>query len=215
MTEYCLAFPQPHPKQIPIKTFGKHEYSNLVYDPILKKLIFKGRVVEWRITKTKLKSNVNSNTSPKQYTYEALVIPDVLGKKRKIFKKKFEAFINDMNIQSQQPIKLKNENEFDIRLIDDIKSPEVKKEEEPKETKIELKPKEEPLPKESSPSITIKTQPNLPLTTQYKISILKSMIEAERDTHPLIYDYFLKRPDIIWTVENDDSSDEEEETYYY
>jgi hypothetical protein len=100
MSKYCLAFPPPNNKQIPIKKYGNHEYNNLVYDPSLNKLIFKGRMVEWRQTKTHFKKK-NNKENAKQYIYEALVISDSEGKKRKIFKRKFDAFINNLHTQSE------------------------------------------------------------------------------------------------------------------
>jgi hypothetical protein len=227
MTEqHCLAYPAPHPKQIPIKKFGKHDYSNLVYDPFLNKLIYKGRVVEWRLTKTNLKRKDSTNNTSKQYTYEALVIPDAEGKKRKIFKKKFESFINDMNIQRKQ----RQENLFDMNLLDKFEIPKEKDDPKPVEAseacggsatdpkpKIELKPSNEEPHEEKQ--LVIQTQPNTSLSTQYKISILKAMIESEKEAHPRIYKYFINRPDVIWNVESDESSDEasedEERIYYY
>jgi hypothetical protein len=201
-SKYCLAFPKPHPDQIPITKYGNHEYKDVVFDPKINRIVHKGRMVEWRRTKTHLK-NKDPSKEPKQYEYESLVIPDAEGKKRKIFRKKFELFIEE----NHKP-KVQVKDEFDMKLLDNPDS--ILKRPVPlKKVKVE-----EP----SSPKI-LQTQPNLPQPIECRISFVRTVIEQERDPHPSIYEYFVKNRNVVWEVEDDDDGledpYEEEKLYYY
>jgi hypothetical protein len=54
---YVKLYLPKHPDQISIPEIGKHKYDGLVWDPKLKSLIFKGKLMTWKKTKTNLKKN--------------------------------------------------------------------------------------------------------------------------------------------------------------
>jgi hypothetical protein len=74
--------------KIPITQYNDHTFINLEYDPSLGILFYKNKEIPWKINKSQ---SYNKKTNElKTYIYQTVVIPDVAGKKHKIFRDKFE-----------------------------------------------------------------------------------------------------------------------------
>jgi hypothetical protein len=82
--------------RIPIIRYNNHNFENLVYDITLQVLFYKNREIPWRVTK--ITSFSKKKEESKSYVYQSVVIRDVGGVKRKIFRDKLEK-----NLLAAQP----------------------------------------------------------------------------------------------------------------
>jgi hypothetical protein len=98
--------------KIRINRYNICEYVNLEYDLIHKVLYYKNHEIPWKSNKATIKNK--KTTELKTYTYTSAVVPDMFGKKHKIFKNKFCKFIAESPsyiLLSEGFVSLRDEND--------------------------------------------------------------------------------------------------------
>jgi hypothetical protein len=114
---YMKLYRPKHPDQIPIPEIGKHKYDGLVWDPKLKSLIFKRKLMTWKKTKTNLKKNGIENKI--QYVYNIITLVDINGKRTRVFQNEFERILEYKYLKKNNVSHDEDDNK--IQLIEEKK----------------------------------------------------------------------------------------------
>jgi hypothetical protein len=136
---YMKLFPKSHPGQIPIPEIGNHKFTELVWDPKLESLIFRGKLMKWKVSKTNLKKKgVDSKV---QYAYNTVYLIDTNKKIVKVFQRKFERILRERYLKKRTILHDDDDDNDDEKKDEEEEKKDdvdINDDDEEKDSKIEL-----------------------------------------------------------------------------